>query len=223
MVKRVRRLTWRSAILAGALFLPLGATAYADPIGPDCGAGNCFGSIYTLTSQLISAGSTTSTYNLTLTVDTSGYNGPGSGLNAVAIKTISKTSNATSASLLSGPATFTTAAFSGLNANGCSGPSPSGFLCSQSSSSTGVPVPNGTYTFTFQQSVTNGSLLTAAGAASVKALYVDATGKQAGLTSAPITIQPVPIPGTFLLFGAGFAGFVMWQWSRGPRRIDAAV
>jgi hypothetical protein len=210
--KRIPRIA--SALLsAGFMVLGLGATAYADPIGPDCGAGSCFGSIYTLTSSLISAGAATSTYNFTLTVDTSGYTGAGSGLEAVAIKTVSNSSDMTNPSLLSGPGTFTTAALDSLNANGCAGPSPSGFLCTQSSSATGVAVPNGTYTFVFQGTVANGTLLTAAGAASVKALYVDDTGKQAGLTSAPITIQPgaVPIPGTGWLFGAGFAGFLAWQ------------
>jgi hypothetical protein len=212
-MRKQKQITRIALLSMGFMVLGLGATAYADPIGPNCGAGNCFGSIYTLTSNLVSAGATTSTYNFTLTVNTSGYTGAGSGLEAVAIKTVPNSSDMTSPSLLSGPGTFTTGALHGLAANGCGGSSTNGFLCTQSSSPTGVAVPNGTYTFVFQGTVANGTLLTAAGAASVKALYVDGTGQQAGLTSAPITIQPgaVPIPGTAWLFGAGFVGFLAWQ------------
>ena len=51
--------------------------ASADPIGPDCGT--CQGSIYTLeySGSPIATTSTTETFRITLTIDTSGYNGGG--------------------------------------------------------------------------------------------------------------------------------------------------
>ena len=190
--------------LSSCLLFGFGATAHAITFGPNCGSGNCFGSIYSLTTSLVSSTSTTETYNVAYSVDTSGYNGQGSGLDAVAFKT---SSSVISASLGSQPGTFGSALLNGLNANGCSGGS-GGFVCTQSSNLGGLTVPSGTYSFGFTQTITAGTLLTE-NEWSVKALYVDSTGKQAGITS--VSGGAVPIPGTMLLFGIGFALFVGWH------------
>jgi hypothetical protein len=185
-----------------------GTNAYAVSYGPDCGTGNCFGSIYTLTSTLFNSTSTTETHDFTLSVNTAGYNGPGSGLDAVAIKTVSKSSDIVSSALIAQPGTFGAASIGGLSANGCGSVGSNGFACTQSSNLGGVTVPNGTYAFTFRTTLASGALL-AENEWSIKGLYVNTLGKQAGLTS--VTGGSVPIPGTLLFFGAGFAGFIAWH------------
>ena len=192
--------------LSSCLLFGFGATAHAITFGPNCGSGNCFGSVYTLTSALFSSTATTQTYNSTLAVNTAGYNGQGTGLDAAAIKIVAP-SNFISITSFALPGTFGIPGASGLNANGCAGGS-NGFVCSSSSNLGGVAVPNGTYTFGFRTTINTGTLL-AENEWSVKALYVDSTGKQAGITS--VSGGAVPIPGTMLLFGIGFALFVGWH------------
>jgi hypothetical protein len=195
-------------VLGGILWLT-GTTAYAVTYGPDCGGGNCFGSIYTLTSTLFGSTSTTETHDFTLSVNTANYNGPGTGLDAVAIKTVSKSTDIVSSVLVPPPATFSAASVGGLSATGCGIGGSSGFTCTQSSNLGGVAVPNGTYAFTFRNTIATGSLLNQ-NEWSIKGLYVHSDGQQAGLTS--VTGGSVPVPGTLLLFGVGFAALIAWQW-----------
>src|SRR5262252_3259082 len=91
----------------------VGTTGFADAIGPDCGT--CSGSIYTLTSSTIG----TDQFQITFTVDTSGYNGGGTLLDDVAFKVSS--ADPTSVSLVSAPngAANWTAYSGGINAGGC--------------------------------------------------------------------------------------------------------
>src|ERR1700722_3486728 len=179
-------------------------SAKADPIGPTgCVNNSCLGSQYTLT---FAPTSNPDVFDIFLKIDTSATTLPGDFLNAVAPKV---SSSFNSVSLISGPPTFTGNPISGgLSANGCNGAG-SGFFCSGSSSVTGVPVGSGdVYMWEWAIFVNSPSdLFTAAGEASIKTLFVDANGKQAGITSEPITLQSsVPEPGSLLLVCTGLMG-----------------
>lgn len=188
------------------------AVSYSTTIG---GASclTCFGSVYTLNVQDVGSGGGNTTYNVTYSVDTSGYTGPGTGLDAFAFK-IATFNNIVAAPTVAGVASFLSPALlNGLNANGCSGGGNSGFICSFSSNTGGVAVPNGTYTFNINGLVLKtGSLFTDVTNWSIKALYVDANGQQRGITSEN---GVVPVPGTLLLFGLGFAVLAGWHHRRG--------
>jgi len=171
-------------------------------LGSSCAT--CAGAAYTLTySGLpISSTNTTQTFQITLDVNDTSYGGGGSFLNAVAIK-VAPTADLVSATLFSAPAGFSLIGGTGLNANGCAGGS-GGFLCAQSSGN-GVSVSGGPYDFVYDVTVDTGDLLTGAGAASVKARYVDSEGSKVGaLLSEDITLQTdAPEPSSALTLGAG--------------------
>ena len=202
-------------IALGGLLLASAGPAVADPIGPICGT--CQGSTY----QLTYSGSAESdvdllheTFRISLIIDTSGYTGGGSFLHDVAIKVTANFNGGESASLFSAPSGSW--ALGGLNtgidAGGCSGAG-GGFACAEHSGS-GEPVPNGIYTWEFDITIDNGTLLTGLLEASVKARYVDASGFKIGdLVSENITLQvdeelplPVPAPATVILLGLGMLG-----------------
>jgi hypothetical protein len=183
------------------------ASAKADTIGPT-NCGTCLGSSYTLT---YAATGDPLVFDIFLTVDTSATTLPGDFLNAVAVKIVSSSTDITSASLLSGPATFSATLIGGLSANGCS-TGMDGFICSQSSSTTGVPVGSGDV-YNFEWAFTEaalGDINFATLGSHVKALYVTAAGQQNGITSEDITLQPgtstVPEPGSLLLVCTGLLG-----------------
>jgi hypothetical protein len=128
-------------------------------------------------------------------------------LDAIAFKITSNSSNILSTSITSQPSSFGSLTLGGLSAGGC-GSGPAGFICSQSSNLGGVAVPNGTYTFQYGVTLAAGTLFGNVTDWSIKGLYVDSTGKQAGLTSEH---GSVPVPGTSLLFGVGMALFAGWH------------
>src|SRR5215467_13844185 len=176
--------------------------AFADSIGPNCAT--CQGSIYTLTYSTIG----TNMFQITYTIDTSGYNGGGTLLDNVAFKVSS--SDPTGVSLVSAPngAANWTVQTGGINAGGCSG-SGSGFVCAGANSlSSAAAVPGGTYSWVFD--ITTTGLFTSANEASIKARYTDSSGNKVGaLVSEDITLQPndaVPEPASLLLVGSGLMG-----------------
>ena len=120
MSMRKTGLTPLAAVFGTALLLGSGTTAhalsitYSDATG--CGGSTCFGSVYSLDVQ--SGGG--NLYNVTYTVNTSGYTGAGSGLDAIAFKITDNTSNVLSTSITSQPLTFSDPLLvGGLSANGC--------------------------------------------------------------------------------------------------------
>jgi len=208
-----------------AIVVGLASPATAMPIGPDCAT--CQGSIYELTydPDPVATTATTRTWRITLSIDTSGYAGPGSYINTVAVKV---TNDFVAASLVSAPGGVAEwlATFGGLSAAGCTGAG-SGFDCVAFASplSLAPAVPGATtYVWTFDIEVPTGALFTGLGQASVKTRYVTATGFKAGaLVSEAITLSPyqrpsVPEPAGAALLAAGaalarFAG----PWGRRAR------
>src|SRR5215469_18331777 len=121
----IRLLSAAAAISLLSLAMPAGAT----PIGPDCGT--CQGATYELTysGSPISSTPTTQTFEITLTINPTGYNGGGAFINAVAPKVSSAVD---AVKLVSAPGTLTnwTTMNGGINAGGCH-MAGSGFVCAE--------------------------------------------------------------------------------------------
>jgi hypothetical protein len=181
-----------------SLSAPLSA-ARAAPLGPDCDT--CQGAVFSLAygGSPISTSATSETFEITLSVDTSGYDGGGTLLQSVAVKV---SPSLIAAQIVGGPQVGSwTEELGGLDANGCSG-NGGGFDCVGASTGDGVPVPAGIYVFVFQLEMATGSLLTGPDAASIKARFSDAAGEKVGaLVSENITL--VPEPGSALLLAGG--------------------
>jgi hypothetical protein len=204
------------SLLTLAALALAGGGASADPIGPVCGT--CQGSIYTLeySGAPISSTLTTETFRITLTIDTSGYDGAAIVLNAVAVKV---SSMLLSMSLFSAPAVTGgwTTWMGGLNANGCSG-SGSGLDCAYAGS-TGVAVPDGTYTWMFDLEMNTGTLFTTPNSSSIKVRYADDYNNKVGdLVSENITLQVIPEvipePTTAALLAGGLLALAITRRAR---------
>jgi hypothetical protein len=199
------------ASAAASLFFaaPSGAT----PIGPSCGT--CQGSIYELTysGSPIATTATTETFQITYTIDTSGYNGTGVKLDSVALKVASSFIDATLVTAPGGAANWVEM-FGGLNAAGCSG-SGSGYDCVRVAALVNAPVvPGVTYTWIFNIEVPTGTLFVGTDEASVKARYVNNIGiKRGALVSENITLESVPEPRLGLLLLA-LPSLALWRRTR---------
>lgn len=188
-------------LMGSVLVLGAASSANATPIGPSCGT--CQGSIYDLTysGSPIATTATTETFRITYTIDTTGYDGGGSFIDAVALKVASFFVDASLVSAPNGVAAWTEMR-GGLNNAGCSG-SGSGFDCVMVTASVDLPlVPNGTYTWVFDVEVPTGTLFVGLDEASVKARYITLEGgvrrKAGALVSENITLS-IPEPGFAIL------------------------
>jgi len=206
----MEQLPLRSTFLftAGAalLLLAAGRPVAADPIGPDCDT--CQGSIYTLLYDPTPVGTTNGStiYEITLRIDTSGYDGGGVRIGDVAFKVAPKLDAVSIIDAPGGAGDWTTG-LGGLNANGCDSNPNNGFACAASTDAGNAAVPDGTYEWVFNATVPNGTLFTDAFAASIKARYLDGDGEKVGdLVSENITLQVIPEPGTLLLLTFGLTG-----------------
>jgi hypothetical protein len=205
--------------LGSMLFLLLcGVSAFADPIGPICGtndAESCMGSVYTLSLTDLSAGATTTTYQIRLDINTAAYTGRSTDyIHSVAVKItafdFTKITGSLPVSLVTAPGGtgIWSVQSGGETSAGCNGRG-AGWFCSQDGSTV---LANGTaYTWIWSVTLPNSeSIFKAPFAASIKAEYNTRNGGKAGLTSADITLQDVrvkvPEPSLITLLGLGLGG-----------------
>jgi hypothetical protein len=187
-----------AALAAGA--------SQAAPIGPSCGT--CQGSTYDVSYSGVPISTTgaTDTWQITLTIGTSGYNGGGSFIDSVAVKV---SSALVSVDLVSAPGGIMNWVdlLGGLNAKGCTGtPGGSGFDCATAIAiNPSVAVPSGgAYQWVFLLEIESGGLFTGVDLSTVKARYVDSHRSKVGaLVSENLTLTQVPEPGTAMLLFAG--------------------
>ena len=200
------RFSWLTVTAAlGALVASAGASAFAGSITD-------LGVVYALSSNLVSSTSTTQTYDVNLTANTTGYTGASTDLlDSVALK-VANDGNVLTESPLSLPSgwKFVDGGISGSGL-GCK-MSGNGFDCAQGgsvSADLGVGSNSGgsqPYAWVFQVTVNSGTLFSSG--ASIKAQYVNsADTQQTNLTSVTDTNTIVtPEPQSWALLATALIG-----------------
>jgi len=198
------------------------SAAFADSIGPSCGAGNCLGNVYTLDYSQTSAQKGTDNYTITLTINSSGFvDGTDSGfLMAVSPKIMGWGG----AALVSAPGStgdWSAVMSGGLGSSGCNGMN-TPFFCNSALSQGSFNEVASTTPLVFVWTITDSSLPTGVNQASIKALFENSSGASLGVTGAPITLQAlpsVPEPSSLLLLSSGLvAVFAILRLSSNLRR-----
>lgn len=188
--------------------------AQADTIGPSCGT--CNGATYTLTynPSPIASDSSTQTFEFFYTIDVSGFNAAAAGttvyLEAIAVKPSSDILDpSTMAFAPGGISDWSNPLITGsLSANACSDNTGNAFACAQAASlgsfNQFTVGTSKTFSFGLDIRMGTGTLTTAD---SIKAEFVDASGKKIGsLLSENITASrsvSSPEPSSLALFGGG--------------------
>lgn len=186
-------------VLAVAAIAVLAAPAAADTVTLS-GCSSCFGSIYTLTVNPTTLGSTTD-FTVTLTINTTGTSaGSATAISAVNFKISSSVSSFTLTSAPGGTGAWVTSQ-NGINNAGCAG-SGAGFVCSQDTAPVTSAQLGGVFTWTWDITIPSGSLFTPNLAGShIGAKYNNSAGTLNGFITSETT--PIPEPGTLALFGTG--------------------
>jgi hypothetical protein len=185
------------------------STAFADSIGPDCGSGNCLGNVYTLNYSQTGAQMGTDNYTITLTIDSSTFvDGTDSGFLMAVSPNITGWSDATLVTAPGGTADWSSVMAGGLDSSGCNGHG-TPFFCNDALSQGSFNEVGSSTPLTFVWTITDSSLPTGTDGAAIKALFDSSSGKNLGITSADITLQPassVPEPSCLLLLSSGLIG-----------------
>jgi PEP-CTERM motif len=203
MYKRVLTLACCIAMAAAA------STAFADSIGPICGSGECLGNVYTLNYSQTSLQMGTDNYTITLTIDSSIFvDGKDSGFLMAVSPNISGWSKATLVFAPGGTPDWSPVMAGGLNSSGCNGHG-TPFFCNDALSQGSFNEVGSSTPLIFVWTIMDSSLPTGTDQAAIKALFEDANGKNLGITSADITLQPaspVPEPSSLLLLSSSLIG-----------------
>lgn len=197
------------------------STSFADPIGPNCGSGECLGNIYTLQWSQTTSQKGTDNFTITLTINSSGFvDGTNSGFLMAVSPNITGWSNATLTSAPGGTADWSAVMAGGLNSSGCDGHG-APFFCNDALSQGSFNEVGSSTPLTFVWTITDSALPTGTDQAAIKALFDDSSGKNLGITSADITLQPggggkgaVPEPASLLLVASGLTAVLAMMTGR---------